>query len=256
MIISHYKKKLGQNFLVDKNIKNNIINTIKIKNTDILIEIGPGDGALSYDIFKLPKKFISIEIDKDLFLKLKRNIKNKNVKMYNDDILKFDFKNLVKKYKKLRIIGNIPYNISSQIILNLIKISDKIEDVHLIIQEDFAKKLIKKCNIKNYFVFYVQNYFNIKKIFNIKPNSFYPRPKIKSTFTKFIPIKNKKNILDINVFEKFVKKICTKKRKNIINSENFLIKFKRYININKKIETLNSNDLIRISNLISVCKND
>ncbi|HIH2763074.1 MAG TPA: rRNA adenine N-6-methyltransferase family protein, partial [Candidatus Azoamicus sp.] len=103
------KKNLSQNFLVDNNIKKKMLEHINICKKDVIVEIGSGEGAISKDIYKLAKIAFFIEIDKNLIINLKENIElSDKIKIYNDDILKFNLKDLIKKYKNIRIIGNIP----------------------------------------------------------------------------------------------------------------------------------------------------
>lgn len=238
-----YKKKLSQNFFIDDNVKNKIIKYINIKKNDNILEIGSGTGAFSYKLMQLSKNFVSIEIDKNLFINLKNKINKSNTKIYNENIINFDFKNIIKKYKKLRIFGSIPYKISSQIILKLIKFYKHIKDIHFVIQKELANKLKNNLN-KNSFAVYVKNYFDIKIIFNIKKTCFYPKPKVESSFIKIVPIKNNKKILNKKLFENILKNIYKK---------NYEIKFfKKYINIKKKYD-LNIKNIIRISNFNSVC---
>ena len=134
------KKSLGQNFLIDKNIVKKIINLIEIKNKNI-IEIGPGEGALTDEILKKnPKSLSIIEKDFDLYEKLKiKYLKNKTIKIYNADILKFDIQKIVKKNSA--IYGNLPYNISSQILVKILKFKNwppNFNDLILMFQKELG----------------------------------------------------------------------------------------------------------------------
>ena len=145
------KKSLGQNFLIDKNIIKKIVNLVNVKNRDIL-EIGPGSGALTEEILKNNPKSISvIEKDNNLANKLRNNFKNESVKVYNDDILKFDLEKIDKKNSI--IFGNLPYNISSQILIKILKFKKwppKFTDIIFMFQKELAEKILGKFHSSDY----------------------------------------------------------------------------------------------------------
>ena len=171
------RKKWGQNFLVDRNIIRKIIKLINPKSNDIVIEIGPGKGALTTYLSKKVKLIHAIEIDPLLFRFLKDE-KIYNVKLINEDILKW--KPLRSDYSK--VIGNIPYNISSQIIFKFIKL-DFWDKMILMIQKELAERIVSKHGNKTYgrISVMVQTFCNIHLEFNISKNVFIPKPKIDST---------------------------------------------------------------------------
>lgn len=254
-----HKKKLSQNFLIDKNIKDKIIKIINIKKSDTILEIGAGTGSLSKIISTLSKNIYLIEIDRDLIPQLQNIIQKKNnTNICNDDILKFNIKDLIKKYNRIRIIGNLPYKISTKLLLNFNKLNYKIKDIHIIIQKDVAEKISTPANKKIYNALSIitQYNFNIKKIFDIKPNSFKPIPKVTSSFIKLIPKKKKKLLLNYNTFKNIVKKAFNNRRKKIITSIKNSNKLKKYIDINKRAENIHINEYIRISNFFTSIKND
>tara|TARA_B100001564_G_scaffold262709_1_gene224356 strand:- start:156 stop:941 length:786 start_codon:yes stop_codon:yes gene_type:complete len=213
------KKSLGQNFLIDQNVIRKIINLISITNKNIL-EIGPGRGSLTDFVFKKnPKSLTLIEKD-DLLsnsLKLKFNKKSK-IKIFNSDILDFNLeKNLI---KDTIIFGNLPYNISSQILVKLIK-SDwppKFSAAILMFQKEMADRIIAKYKSSNYGrLSILTNYrLEIVKKFNISPNCFYPKPKVTSTVIFFKPKKESiYKIKNITNLEKITNVFFSNKRKMI-----------------------------------------
>lgn len=250
------KKRLSQNFLIDENIIKNILNHLNIKHEDIILEIGAGDGSLSKFISKLSKECHLIEIDKIFINKLKDITKINNTYIYNDDILKFNMKDFIKKYKKIRIIGNLPYKISTKIMLNLITFKKNIKDMHFVVQKEIAEKIILEHNNKKYgkLSIILQNFFHIKKIFDIKSSSFYPKPKVTSSFISLTPKKENLDIKDLNIFKNFLTNTFNNRRKKIFHSmkdldenfninrnsrpENFSIKefIEMYKKLNKKTE--------------------
>ena len=212
------KKSLGQNFLIDKNITRKIINLAKIENCNV-VEIGPGHGALTDEILKSrPKSLSIIEKDFELFSKLKfRFIKNKKIHIFNNDILQFDLKKILKK--KTIIFGNLPYNISSQILIKIIKLEslNNVGDIILMFQKELGEKIISKYPSKHYGrLSILSNYkLSVKNKFLVSPNCFYPKPKVNSMVIHFKPKKNYLFIKDLNNLEKVTNILFSNKRKMI-----------------------------------------
>ena len=183
------KKSLGQNFLIDKNILNIISNSVEVKKDNEILEIGPGTGNLTeFLIKKNPKKIFLIEKDKDL-VKILKDKFNKGVEIFNEDFLNFSNSKLLKN--ELIIFGNLPYNISSQILVKLIINKEKfhIKKMIFMFQKELADRIISDENSKNYGRLSVlaKWKFNINKVIDISPNSFLPKPKVKSTLLLFSP---------------------------------------------------------------------
>ena len=239
------KKSLGQNFLLDKNLCRKITNHINIKNKNI-IEIGSGTGQLTNEIIKLnPKKLILIEKDNSLYEKLKLNyLDNKSIEIKNIDVLKdsLSFKS------NFNIIANLPYNISTKIIIKLlIKYKNFKEMVFLVqkeVSDKFKYKLLKKKNKYNLFLEIVSNY---QVLHNISNKVFYPKPKVQSTLIKITP----KNIeLDKEKLWIFSNKIFMNKRKKINN--NFNKMNNRIVDkkiLEKRPEDLNKSEYLELFNL-------
>ena len=214
------KKSLGQNFLVDKNIIRKIINSVKIENRHV-IEIGPGHGALTNEILKLkPKSLSVIEKDFELFSELQLKYKhNKKINVFNNDILKFDLRKVLKN--KLIIFGNLPYNISSQILIKIIKLKkfdSMIDDMIFMFQKELGEKIICRFPSKQYGrLSIISNYkLSIKDMFLVSPNCFYPKPKVNSMVIHFQPKKKKLfAIKDISNLEKITNILFSNKRKMI-----------------------------------------
>ena len=215
-----FKKSLGQNFLIDKNIVKKIVNLVKISEKNV-VEIGPGEGALTSEIInKKPKKLILIEKDFNLVKKLKKKYsKYKFVKIYHSDILKF---NAEKKFNKNSIIfGNLPYNISSQILVKFIKFKiwpPNYNDIIFMFQKELGEKIIGKYPSKNYGrLSILTNYrLNFIEKFFISPNCFFPRPKVNSMILHFRPKNNKFfKIKNIDSLEKVTNTLFSNKRKMI-----------------------------------------
>ena len=212
------KKSLGQNFLIDQNIINKIIDLVDIKNKNIL-EIGPGTGSLTLEILKKePKKIILIEKDDKLVDLLKDKL-NKDIEFINKDVLKIDENNLNNQI--LTVFGNLPYNISTEIlskwILNLNPKKVWFSCLILMFQKEVANRIISKFNTKDYgrLAILANWRLNIKKIMDIKPNSFQPRPKVESTVLFFEPKKNYMKFKNAKNLEKITRIFFMHRRKMI-----------------------------------------
>ncbi len=229
------KKSLGQNFLKDKNIIKKIINLVEIKNQNI-IEIGPGKGALTNEILmKKPRSLLLIEKDQNLSKNLKiRYSDRKIIKVYNDDILEI---NLEKKINNRSIIfGNLPYNISSQILIKMIKLNKlekKISDLVFMFQKELGQKIIGKYKSKNYGRLSIISNYKLDFInkFYVSANCFSPKPKVTSMIIHFKPkIKSKFKITDLSFLEKVTNVFFSQKRKMINKSIKTLISKKQIEN--------------------------
>ncbi len=209
------KKSLGQNFLVDKNILEKITNTIKIKNK-IVLEVGPGTGNLtSYILKKNPKKLFVIEKDNQLAIDLERRFNNQ-ISIIHEDILKIDETTFFKD--KLIVFGNLPYNISTEIISKwIINLKDKFwfECLVLMFQKEVADRIIAELNTSNYGrLSIICNWkLNIRKICDIKPESFFPKPKVDSSLLFFYPKTNFVKINNPNNLEKVTRIFFNQRRK-------------------------------------------
>ena len=241
------KKSLGQNYLIDNNILNLMADIGEIKNDDIVLEVGPGTGNLTEKLLlKKPKKIILIEKDKNLSNNLKSKF-NEKINLLNEDILKVNEEIL--SNKKMIFYGNLPYNISSQILAKWIKLKNLnyiCKKFILMFQKEVAERIIAKTNQKEYGRLSILSSWrlNIKKIRDINPNSFYPVPKVKSTILmiepklQFYKIKNPKNLEHItNVFFNQKRKMINKPLKILFNDVDYIAK-KFQIDLNQRPQNL------------------
>ena len=219
-MIKFNKKSLGQNFLKDKNIINKILSLTKLKNKNI-IEIGPGSGALTNQIIKQnPKSLVAIEKDNLLSKELKtKYYNNKIIKILNKDFLKLDFEKL--NTKESIIIGNLPYNVSSQILVKIIrskKWPPNFSDIIFMFQKELGDKILGKYPSSNYSRISILTNFKLYSVnkFNVSPNCFFPKPKVESIVIHFKP-KKKINFLikDLKNLEKVTNILFSNKRKMI-----------------------------------------
>ena len=209
------KKSLGQNFLIDKNIIDRIIDTVSITNNEIL-EVGPGTGNLTREILRNnPSKMYLVEKDTFLAESLKEII-DERVKIFNEDILKFSENALSKN--KIIVFGNLPYNISTEILgrwITNLKDDCWFSDLVLMFQKEVADRIIAQFNTSAYGrLSILANWrLNINKICDISPESFSPRPKIQSSLIHFTPKKNFAEIKDPINLEKITRIFFSHRRK-------------------------------------------
>ena len=209
------KKSLGQNFLIDREILEKIVDTVDIKNKEVL-EIGPGSGNLTtYILKKNPKKIYAIEKDDELALLLQNKFANE-IKIINDDVLKINENKI--SDEKLIVFGNLPYNISTEILSKWITNLDKkiwFESLVLMFQKEVAERIIAESNTSKYGRLSILSNWklNVKKIMDIKPQSFSPRPKIDSTLLLFTPRINFFELKDAKNLEMITRVFFSHRRK-------------------------------------------
>ena len=214
------KKSLGQNFLSDKNVIKSIVKIGNIKNNNTILEIGPGTGNLTEFILKKkPKNFFVIEKDYNLVKFLYEKFDNK-INIINKDVLNFELNAISKE--KIIVYGNLPYNISTEILTKWITDKKKFESCKkliLMFQKEVADRIIAKTNSKNYGrLSIISNWrMDVKKEFDINPNCFFPKPKVDSTLLSFEPKKKYFNLKNPNNLEKITKVFFNQRRKMIKN---------------------------------------
>ena len=250
------KKSLGQNFLIDENILNKITNVTQIKDKNIL-EIGPGTGNLtSFILKKKPKNFSVIEKDDNLVNELENRFENQ-IKIINKDILQIDETNIFSE--KVTVFGNLPYNISTEILTKwIINLKDNFWFEHLVLmfQKEVANRIIADVNTSDYGrLSILANWkLNIKKICDIKPNCFSPKPKIDSTLLFFSPKKNFFNIQNPKNLEMITRIFFNHRRKmikkpfNKLFNGNLKILHKLKINLNLRPQNLNFETYYNLTN--------
>ena len=213
-------KRFGQNFLTQPAIAQKIVDTLRISNEDQIIEIGPGKGILTRLISeKKPALFQAIEIDKNLAGKLADNYTNK-LTVIEQDFLQLDLANLIDPKFKIKIIGNIPYNITSPILFKLIDHYKEIECAVLMLQKEVAQRICAKVNTRAYGILSVmhQTFSKVEYLFEVKRKNFNPTPKVDSAVIKLIYLPEIKEITNVQLYRNIVRAVFNYRRKMLRNS--------------------------------------
>ena len=243
------KKSLGQNFILDRNIINQIVELGNLNNESFVVEIGPGTGNLTNEILKKnPKKFYAIEKDKDLYQSLKKKFDRK-INFLNEDVLKVDWTSLIDE--QCIVFGNLPYNISAKILINWIRLNNLnylFKRFILMFQKEVADRIVAEVNSSKYgrLTILTEWKLNVKKIIDINPECFYPKPKVKSSVLYFEPKNNYFNFKNSKNLEKVTDIFFQNKRKMIKKPINILFEDARKI-----IKKLNLDEKCRPQNLDS-----
>ncbi len=247
-------KKFGQNYLRDKNVVEKIVNRFAPKKNDRVLEIGPGEGALTEYLHARVEKYCAVEIDTRVIENLRKRFPA--AAFINDDFLAVDFDEFPCK-PPLRVIGNIPYNITAPILFKLIEERAKIADALLMMQYEVAERLTAKPHTKQYgLLSVILNYFaDVKTEFKISPNVFYPKPKVYSAIVsiKFREPETKAN--KEQLFTEVVKAAFSTRRKTLKNSLSNSI-FKTCVNnisqfdLTRRAEELSVGEFVELANII------
>ncbi len=221
----NFSKSLGQNFLTDKNILNKIIDNSNIRSDTNVLEIGPGAGTLSYELCKISKKVVSVEIDKNLIDIIKYNLNEfKNFYIINNDILKINLGEMTVDYfgdEEFIMVANLPYYITTPIIMKFLESDLRLRSMIITVQKEVADRIMASPGTKNYgaLTVAVNVRADVTPICTVPPDCFVPRPKVSSEVLKIdISEKKKYPIKDMNNFNKTVKSIFSQRRKTLANS--------------------------------------
>ena len=256
------KKMFGQNFIIDENIINSIINVSDIDSDTLVIEIGPGAGSLTYKLSKSAKEVLCYEIDTTLKDVLNETLKDSNnVKIIYNDFLKENVNEELKNhdYKKLYLVANLPYYITTPIIVKIIEDNINIDKIVVMVQKEVGDRFKAIPNTKDYgsLSIFLNYYFNVRKVLNISKNVFIPKPNVDSIVVEFtkkdrIPLKNEK------LFFKLIRDSFKQKRKTLRNNlkgynleliEEVLKKYN--FDLSVRAEQLDINIFIDIANTLS-----
>lgn len=212
------RKRFGQNFLIDQSVIAQIITEIRPQKTDRIIEIGPGLGALTKPLLRMVDQLDAIEIDRDIAAWLHREFASEKLTIHTSDALKFDFSSLG---RKLRIIGNLPYNISTPLLFHLSQFAEYIHDMHFMLQKEVVERMVGAPDTSQYgrLSVMLQYRFDMAYVIEVSPESFNPVPKVESAVVRMIPKKDSViTAASDDLFSKIVTAAFSQRRKTLRNA--------------------------------------
>lgn len=252
------KKYLGQNFLQDENIITDIVHQAGIKQNDDVIEIGPGLGALTRHILKITQRIEVIEFDKDVILLLKAacNMYGQ-LNIRQQDVLTVNFQDFYHG-NKLKLIGNLPYNIASTILFHLIAYAKIFKDMHFMLQKEVVDRIAAAPSEKNYgrLSVMLQYHFKCEALFIVPASAFHPKPKVKSRILRLIPHQSLPCVANnYALFRTIVKQTFQMRRKTLRNTLKYLVTTEQLkqlpIELSLRPENLSVIDFVNLTNHIS-----
>jgi 16S rRNA (adenine1518-N6/adenine1519-N6)-dimethyltransferase len=252
------RKRFGQNFLQDSQIIHQIIMAIDPIATEHLVEIGPGQGAITEPLLDAQCELDVVELDRDLVEQLTSSFSHiDRFTLHSADALTFDFAAL-DHGKPLRVIGNLPYNISTPLLFHLLTQASHIKDMHFMLQKEIVNRLQAQPGSKQFgrLSIMIQLHCQVEALFDVDPECFHPKPKVISSIVRLIPYtKQKYTIGDMELFEKIVKASFSQRRKTIRNTLKSICDDRSFklagINPTNRAEALSIDDFVNISNQLS-----
>lgn len=216
-----FKKKFGQNFIVDKNIIHSIINKADIDKDTLVIEIGPGAGALTSELGKVAGSVLAYEIDTSLKNILNKNIEDNTTVIYDDFLKRNVADDLVNyNFKKIYVVANLPYYITTPIIIKLIEDKLNIDKIVVMVQKEVGDRFKAAPNSKDYnsLSVFLNYYFAVEKLLNVSKNVFMPKPNVDSIVVAFTKREKRPFLKDENIFFKLIRDAFRQKRKTLKNN--------------------------------------
>src|SRR5690554_453259 len=214
------RKRFGQHFLTDTSVVERMVRAIAPTDEQIVVEIGPGQGALTLPLLDQIKHLHVVELDRDLIEQLERRIAKQRITIHGADALKFDFSSLVKDGQRIRVVGNLPYNISTPLMFHLLDQVDVIEDMHFMLQKEVVDRLVAAPSTSDWgrLSVMIQYYCHNDYLFFVPPTAFSPPPKVDSAVVRLTPHQRLPHPADdIDVLRKVVAQAFTQRRKVITN---------------------------------------
>lgn len=249
------KKRFGQNFLTDQAIISSLIVAINPLHNQIIVEIGPGLGALTKPLLKKINHLQVVEIDRDIVAWMQKEYASNDIAIHNIDALKFEFATLG---ENLRVVGNLPYNISTPILFHLLDNLTHINDMHFMLQKEVVERMVASPSTPAYgrLSVMLQYHLQMEYLITVPPEAFEPAPKVESAFVRCMPYANKPFVADdFNLFAKVVLAAFGQRRKTIrntlkdfLNDDDFL---ELKIGSQLRAENLSVKDYVLIANYIS-----
>ncbi len=210
------RKRFGQHFLHDPGVLKRIVEAVDPAPGDAIVEIGPGEGALTRPLLERTGQLTAIEIDRDLAARLAQEFSSRKLAVVTADVLDYDFGVLP---AGLRIVGNLPYNISTPILFHLARYADRVRDMHFMLQREVVQRMVAQHSTPDYgrLSVMLQTRFRMHKLFNVAPGAFRPPPKVDSAVVRLVPIAKQPD-WDQAVLEKIVRAAFSARRKTLRNA--------------------------------------
>lgn len=252
------KQSLGQNFLRDENIARKISAAVDAGKNDIVLEIGPGEAALTKHLATRAGTLIVVEIDQRAIAALQERFPHGEIEILHADFLQVDFSSLLKgrAASRIRVVGNIPYNITSPILFHILDQREHVGDATLMMQREVARRLVAKPNTKEYGILAVfcQLFADVKLLFDVAPSCFYPRPKVTSSVVqlKLLPALRFEPH-DEAYFRSMVRTVFGKRRKTLRNSLSYFVDERPDLpgfDLQKRPEALSIRELVELANAL------
>lgn len=216
-----FSKSLGQNFLIDDSVLNDIVKGADVNSEDLVIEIGPGVGTLTAQLLNKAKRVVSIELDSDLIPILQQELgEHPNFSLIHKDALKVDFNEVIGDEKSVKLVANLPYYVTTPIIVNLLKEGYNFKSLTIMIQKEVAERIDAEPNCKEYgsLSLLVQYYCNTEIIRKVAPSSFMPRPKVESIVIRLDRLEEPKvKVMDEKLMFEIIRSSFNMRRKTLWN---------------------------------------
>ena len=249
------RKRFGQNFLQKQDVIDDILHAIGPQPDDLMVEIGPGLGALTHPLAKALKQLHVIELDRDIVKTLREKYAGGNVVIHEGDALKFNFTSLG---ANLRVVGNLPYNISTPLLFHLTAQIDCVRDIHAMLQKEVVERMVAAPDTAAYGRLSValQYRFEMGKVLDVGPDAFYPQPKVDSAVIRMLPReKPEHQANDEALFARIVTTAFSQRRKTLRNTLRNVLELKDFealgVDPQARAETLAVDDFVRIANWVS-----
>lgn len=241
------RKRFGQHFLHDPGVPRRIVEAVAPAPGDTVVEIGPGEGALTRPLLERIRHLTAIEIDRDLAAKLAQEFSSQRLTVVSADVLDFDFSALP---SGMRIVGNLPYNISTPILFHLARHAARVRDMHVMLQLEVVQRMVAKHSTPDYgrLSVMLQTRFRMHKLFNVSPGAFRPPPKVDSAVVRLVPLAQKPD-WDQAVLERTVREAFSARRKTLRNALPLEAKDYEELGIDPRLrpENLSPEDYLRIT---------
>lgn len=252
------KKRFGQNFLTDQGIISSLVDAISPQSNDVMVEIGPGLGALTKPLLQKLDLLHVVEVDRDIIEWMQKTYPVQKIAIHSSDVLKFDFNQIG---GKIRVVGNLPYNISSPILFKLLENTDQIIDMHFMLQKEVVERMVAPPSTPAYgrLSVMLQYHLQMEYLITVPPEAFDPAPKVESAFVRCVPYATLPFVAkDESLFAKVVLAAFSQRRKTLRNTLKGLLDDANFaaLNIDSQLraENLSVENFVHIANFLSTKK--